>query len=65
MWRWLSLTSVVLFALVVGGCGSHSTEIKPKADPSAKPVTTKESANKALQGMPPEMQEKMKKRMPR
>jgi ABC-type molybdate transport system substrate-binding protein len=59
MLRWLSLTILFALALTFTGCGSSSSEIPAKKATGEVKVSAQESMQKAMQGMPPEMQKKM------
>jgi hypothetical protein len=59
MLRWLGFTTLLALALTAAGCGSNSAEIPAKKDAAPAKVTTQETMQKAMQGMPPEMQKKM------
>lgn len=63
MLRWLSLTTLLALAVTFSGCSSHNTEIPAKKDASEKKATPQESGQKAMKGMPPEMQKKMESQM--
>ena len=63
MLRWLSLTILFALTLTVTGCGSHSGEIPAKKESNEPKMTTQDAAQKAMQGMPPEMQKKMAPQM--
>jgi uncharacterized protein YceK len=63
MLRWLCLTTLLAVALTFTGCGSGSSEIPAKKDAAGPKATTQDSMQKAMQGMPPEMQKKMATQM--
>ncbi len=58
MLRGLGLTLLLAVALGVAGCSGNSGEIPAKTTAEPK-MNAQQSAEKALQGMPPEMKAKM------
>jgi hypothetical protein len=60
MLRWPVLAMLLCVMVLSVGCGSR--EIPPKADSELKPAT-KDSMEKALQGMPPEQRKRMEAQM--
>jgi hypothetical protein len=62
MLRCVSFTILIVLALTLAGCGSSSREIPAKKEAGPAP-TAEEAKQKALQGMPPEIQKKMMSKM--
>ncbi len=63
MLRWLRLTTLFAVALTFTGCGSGSSEIPAKKEAAETKASAKDAMQKAMQGMPPEMQKKMTPQM--
>jgi len=64
MLRWFTATTLLALVLTVAACSSSTSEIPANKNATpASQMSAKESAAKAIQGMPPEMQKKMAKKM--
>jgi hypothetical protein len=58
MLRWLTLAIVLALPLTFAGCGGKASEIPAKKESSEPKMTSQDAAQKAMQGMPAEMQKK-------
>jgi predicted small lipoprotein YifL len=65
MLRSLSCTLLVLLALTATGCGGKSGELPPKNVQAGETMTKEQAMERAMQGMPPEIQKKMAPQMQR
>ncbi|MCR4414699.1 MAG: hypothetical protein NUV77_19970 [Thermoguttaceae bacterium] len=58
MLRWLACVLVLAAPLSFVGCGGKASEIPAKKESSEPKMTSQDAAQKAMQGMPAEMQKK-------